>query len=390
MGAAADKVSQSPFSACSVSGVTGSVTGMYDYQQPEVNTEGAEDYLCDAPAPIVSPSDAAAETAKIGAFAGSSASRRRNSVSAQPVSAMRFQEWQAPVHAKAPEHEMRIKDAIARNDKLQVLFGHLSGASIHQVVGAFFYRPVDVNEIIIQQGADGDYFYIVDSGLCDIFVQRRADLQPERVMQAGPGMAFGELALMYNVPRAATVRSAMPGGLWCLDRESFQMMLVTAENSKTREYTSFLRGVHLLSELTDYELSIVSDLLDPEPFDYGDAIVRQGEMGSEFYFLYEGECRAYIAGEHGEVEVMHYSQPGQYFGEVALLTNEPRRATVRASGAEGCVVLKLKREDVDLSVGSVQERLLANTAAYPGYEAFLQQLQYQQYTYTPPYQPPMT
>merc|ERR1719440_1116362 len=128
-------------------------------------------------------------------------------------------EWQAPVHPKHPEHEMRIKDAIARNDKLQVLFGHLSETQVNRVVGAFFYRQAEAGEIIIQQGADGDYFYIVDSGIYDIFVQRRADLAPERVMQAGYGMAFGELALMYNVPRAATVRSCEQGGLWCLDRQ---------------------------------------------------------------------------------------------------------------------------------------------------------------------------
>jgi cAMP-dependent protein kinase regulator len=342
---------------------------MYDYHGNELRQEGSEDYF-DPPPPVISAVEADAEAAKIHSFVGSCVGGRRGSVSAAPVDARRFYEWQAPMHPKYPEHEMRIKEVIAQNDKLQVLFGHLSEKQLNRVVGAFFYRQVEAGDIIIQQGADGDFFYIVEGGHFDIFVQRRADLVPERVLQVGAGMAFGELALMYNVPRAATVRSNETGGLWCLDRESFQMMLVTTENSKSREYESFLRNVPLLSELTQYEVATVSDLLDSELFDFGECIVTQGETGDTFYFLYEGECRAYISGPQGDVEVMQYTQPGQYFGEVALVTNEPRRATVRASGPEGCVVLRLRREDVDLSVGSIQERLMRNIAAYPGYEAF--------------------
>lgn len=342
---------------------------MYEYQHDQFRCpDGFQDVL-EAPAPPITPTEQAAENDKVMTFQRGAMSARRNSVSAQPVSSERVHQWQAPVYQKSPEHEASIKDAIARNDKLQVLFGHLGPAAIDHVVGAFFYKPTEEHEIIIQQGADGDFFYVVYSGCYDIFVQRRADLQADWVMQAGPGQVFGELALMYNVPRAATVRSAMAGGLWCLDRESFQMMLVTSENSKSKEYESFLRNVSLFNELTQYELSTVGDLLDAEPFDYGETIVRQGEIGDVFFFLYEGECKAYIDGPHGEYEVKHYQYPGEYFGEIALLTPDvPRKATVRASGPEGCVVLKLSREDIDIKVGSIQDRLMSSVAAYPGYE----------------------
>jgi len=330
-----------------------------------------EQDLLDAPQPPMTPIEAARESGKVNDFFGSPGAFRRGSVSAQPVSPQRFDQWQAPVHYKSPEQERSIKEAVMHNDKLQVLFGHLSEAAVNRVVGAFFYKQVEVGEIIIQQGADGDFFYIVSDGFFDIFVQRRADLSPEWVMQAGPGHAFGELALMYNVPRAATVRSATPGGLWCLDREGFQMMLVTSENSKSREYESFLRSVPLLNELTLYELSTMGNLLNSEPFGFGQTIMLQGDLGDTLYFLYEGSCKAYMNGQHGEVEVKDYVTPGDYFGEIALLSNAPRRATVRATGPEGCVVLKLRREDVDLSIGSIQEKLVRNAEAYPAYEACL-------------------
>mmetsp|Transcript_118765 Transcript_118765/g.206302 ORF Transcript_118765/g.206302 Transcript_118765/m.206302 type:complete len:378 (-) Transcript_118765:165-1298(-) len=333
---------------------------------------GAHPGWPDEEQPIMTAMENAAEDAKVMAFRHSSSASRRNSVSATPVNQDRLKFWQGPpYYPKAAEESARIKDTIMRQPALQVLFGHLSSTAVDSVVGAFFHRPVEVGEILIEQGADGDFFYIVDTGLYEIFVQRRADMLPERVMVAEPGMSFGELALMYSVPRAATVRCAMAGGLWCLDRESFQMMLVTAENSKKGEYDSFLAEVDLLRELTSYERSVLSDMLESELFDDGEEIVRQGEEGNTFYFLYEGQCKAYMLGPHGEVEVMHYMRPGQYFGEVALLQKDcPRQCTVRACYG-GCVVLKLRREDVDLSVGSIQDRLCANAASYPQYEAFI-------------------
>lgn len=339
---------------------------MYDPHQ----ADGQENCALSPSPSLVPDAEDYAEVSKVNDFRSSNLARRRTSVSAQPVDQNRFLHWQAPVIPKAPEHTLRIKDCIARSDKLQVLFGHLHPIAIDRVVDAFFYRAVQVGEIVIQQGADGDFFYIVDNGVFDIYVQRLADTLPERVMQAQEGSCFGELALMYNVPRAATVQCVIPGGLWCLDRESFQMMLVTSENSKSKVYESFLQNVDILRDLTVYERATVSDLLEPELFDSGETIVQQGEPGDTFYFLYEGECKAYMYGQQGEVEVKHYTFPGEYFGEIALLHAEPRRASVRASG-DGCVVLRLKREDVDLSIGSIQERLATNAAYYRHYDSFI-------------------
>lgn len=304
-------------------------------------------------------------------FASSNSNGRRNSISAAPVSDARIHDWKGPpVHAKSSEESARIKDTIDRSEALQVLFGHVGSDNLLRIIGAMFLRPIQVGEVVIQQGGDGDFFYIVDSGTYDIYVQRKADLPPERVMVATAGMSFGELALMYNVPRAATVQCVEAGALWCLEREVFQMMLVTSENSRKNEYEDFLRRVDLFAELTAYELSKLSDCLSSELFDAGEDIVTQGSDECAVYFLYEGECKAYINGDQGEVEVKHYAQPGEFFGEIGMVTNEPRRASVRASGG-GCVVLCLKKEDVSISIGSMEARVLENIHKYPNYEAYL-------------------
>lgn len=310
------------------------------------------------------------EVERVRRFSSSEQGGRRNSVSAAPVSETMMENWKgAPVYEKSAEDVARIKSVIRDSSALHVLFGHLKCSAIDDVVNAMFSREAEVGEVIIEQGADGDFFYIVDSGLFDIFVKRQgtvADEPAERVQGASAGSSFGELALMYNTARAATVKCVEVGRLWCLDRDCFQMTLVTSENTRKKKYEGFLSQVDVLSSLTPYELAKLSDLLELQLFSDAEEVVRQGEEGTSMYFVYEGECEARMGGEHGEVEVKRYSTPGEYFGEVALVMKEPRRATVRACGS--CIVLVLRKEDVDLSVGDLRARLLANIETYPQYE----------------------
>jgi len=311
------------------------------------------------------------EAEKVHHFMSSNNCRRRAGVSGASVTADQISSWQGPPsYEKSPEDIESIKAAIFSSQNTQVLFGHLDSHSLHQVIGAMFLRQAEEGESIIVQGDDGDFFYIVDSGAFDILLQRQVDAPPEHVFTATAQNSFGELALMYNVPRAASVICSKAGGLWALERKCFQMMLITAENSRVKEYTCFLQQIPELKVLNEYECSQLSDLLTAELFDSGEEIMRQSDVGDAVYFLYEGECKALINGDQGELEVRHYLQPGEYFGESAIIDDQRRRATVRAAG-DGCVVLKLFREDIEASIGSIQGRMTAMSARrYPSYKAF--------------------
>jgi len=309
----------------------------------------------------------AMEDAKMQQFINGNGVRRRHSVSAAPVDVDRLMGWMGPpVYEKTEAQRQFIMETIARSPQLEVLFGHLAPQAIDQIASAMFLREVAFGQTVIRQGEDGDYFYIVHNGVFEIFVQRSADRPPDKVLEATPGSSFGELALMYNVPRAATVTCSSPGHLWCLERETFQMMLVTAANAEQREYEGLLSQIDVLRDMTKYELGVLSDLLKVELFDGGEEITRQGGTGDKVFILYDGEARAYINGDGGEVEVKVYSLQGEFFGEIALLLDEPRRATVRACGS-GCSVLTLSREDLDLAVGPIRERLMQNIEQYASY-----------------------
>lgn len=301
---------------------------------------------------------------------------RRAAVSASVISEERLQAWKKPFYEKDPKDRERLKALIDSSERLQVLFGHLTEEHLYAVIDAMFPKEVLTGNDIIRQGEDGDNFYIVDEGTFDVFVAR-ADAAPGKVHQYGPGDMFGELALMYNARRAATVHATSNAKLWALDRDSFQMMLTTVENTKKKQYEGFLEAVDILKDLTKFELAQLSDLLQSEVYDPDEEIIVQGEDGSEFFILEDGEAKAFISGDKGEVEVKHYVKPGEYFGEIALLTAAPRKATVRAAG-RGCSVLWVDKSDFDLVLGPIKDILAKDIDKYPQYADFIRREEQQE------------
>ncbi len=191
--------------------------------------------------------------------------------------------------------------------------------------------PLTVYQVIIQ-GDAGDYFYVVEKGTFDVYVNNSGALQPgpyglgQQVGIIQAGGSFGELALMYNAPRAATVVSAEPNcTLWALDRVTFRRILMESTFARRRLYEGFLEEVPLLATLTPYERSKIADALETLKFPAGHAIIKQGDIGKSFFILESGEADAYKSGNPQSVK--HYKK-GDFFGELALLNDAPRAASI--------------------------------------------------------------
>ncbi|KAL2159704.1 hypothetical protein VTH06DRAFT_2273 [Thermothelomyces fergusii] len=256
---------------------------------------------------------------------------RRTSVSAESLKPVgdSYDNWAPPVHPKTPEQLDRLKQAISGN----FLFSHLDDEQSAQVLGALVEKPIPTKGIkVITQGDAGDFFYVVEKGSFDVYVNSSGSLQPgpdgmgEKVGTIEAGGSFGELALMYNAPRAATVISAEPQcTLWALDRVTFRRILMESTFARRRMYEGFLEEVPLLSSLTPYERSKIADALESQKFPAGHTIIREGDPGHSFYLLESGEAVAYRSGN--DTPVKHYKK-GDFFGELALLNDAPRAASV--------------------------------------------------------------
>lgn len=99
------------------------------------------------------------------------------------------------------------------------------------------------------QGDPGEEFYVVDSGVPEVYVKK--DGAEVKVLTYGEGDAFGELALMYNAPRAATVKANGAVKVWALDRLTFKVILMDTTMKKRNVYKGFLEQVDLLKSLSE-------------------------------------------------------------------------------------------------------------------------------------------
>jgi len=228
------------------------------------------------------------------------------------------------IHPKTDLQRKALKEAV----KEILLFRSLEPDQLNEVLDAMFEYKVKSGDNIIRQGDDGDNFYVVESGLYNIYVNTANGNQ--LVGKCEDSGSFGELALMYNMPRAATIQASDDGTLWALDRQTFRRIVLRNAFQKRKMYEALIENVPLLSALSDYERMNVADALIPKTYASGEVIVRQGDAAHGMFFLEGGICEVFVESGRGNRKKVSDIEKGGYFGELALVTHKPRAATVVA------------------------------------------------------------
>jgi len=260
------------------------------------------------------------------------ATTRRKSVFAETYDPEEDEQDEKPVvHPKSDSQRKSLLEAV----KEILLFRSLDQEQLAEVLDAMFERKVNPEEYIIRQGDDGDNFYVVESGVYNIYVNDGT--KEVLVGKCDSRGSFGELALMYNMPRAATVQAASEadggqGMLWAMDRQTFRRIVLRNAFQKRKMYESLLESVPLLSALNPYERMNLADALTAKKFDDGSVIVKQGSNADGMYFIESGVVDVHVTGNDGTEKLVTTIKNGGYFGELALVTHKPRAATVTANG----------------------------------------------------------
>ncbi|XP_006633388.1 cAMP-dependent protein kinase type II-beta regulatory subunit isoform X1 [Lepisosteus oculatus] len=267
------------------------------------------------------------------------------------------------IHPKSDEQRQRLQEAC----KDILLFKSLDPEQMSQVLDAMFEKIVETGEHVIDQDDDGDNFYVIDRGTYDIYV--KVDGINRCVGSYDNRGSFGELALMYNTPRAATIIATSPGALWGLDRIMFRRIIVKNNAKKRKMYESFIETLPLLTSLEPSERMKVVDVIGSKVYKDGEQIIAQGDSADCFYIVESGEVRITMrrsksktgVDESGEVEIARCSR-GQYFGELALVTNKPRAASAYAVGNVKCLVMDVQA--FERLLGPCMEIMKRNIANY--------------------------
>jgi len=258
------------------------------------------------------------------------------------------QEDQKPIasHSKSTEDSQFLLTCMSSNP----LFTHLSPASMDTVVAAFFLATKSDGDIVMKQGTDGDNFYVIQEGSVKIIVNGN------QVATKAAGASFGELALMYNAPRTATVVCDGRAKLWALDRASFQSIMRSTESSRNATVSEFLCQMDLFKGLSKEELGKVVDAVKERDYKDGEYMFRQGDPGEDFFIISKGSVVITKSQTPGaEEQFVTELGTGKFFGELALSMNKPRAASVFAKG--DCRCFTLDRGSFERLLGPVSEVL---------------------------------
>lgn len=126
-----------------------------------------------------------------------------------------------------------------------ILFANLDEREEHTVIDAMEEKKFTHGEIVISEGDKGDCLYIVAEGDFDCY--KLIEGEDKYLKTYKKGEAFGELALMYNAPRAATIKSKTDGTLFALDRITFSQIVKQAAIRKRELYQSVISTVGIFS-----------------------------------------------------------------------------------------------------------------------------------------------
>lgn len=265
------------------------------------------------------------------------------------VSAEAYGDWNKvtkftpPVYEKTEEQKGRLSAIL----KICWLFSELDKANMDIIVDAMIEKEIPADNRIIQEGDDGACMYVIEKGSFEC--KKMISGEEKVVKTCAKGDFFGELALLYNCPRAASVEAREAAVLWELDRETFNAIVKEASMKKREKYENFLKGVALLQEVGNFERSALADSLHMETVAAGSVVISQGDSGDRFYLVESGALTA--TKDAGTRDVMKYKE-GDYFGELALLKNEFRAATVVADS--DCQLLWLDSKTFKSLLGSME------------------------------------
>lgn len=168
------------------------------------------------------------------------------------------------------------------------MFSGLDESELNIVIDAMDIKEAKNSEVVITQGDDGDVLYLLGNGLLDCHWVLKKGEEPTFLKTYNPGEAFGELALLYNAPRAATITAKVDSTLYSLDWETFNAIVKDQARKKRDLFEGALKKVKILTSISAYERSQIADAIRTDTYQNGEIIIKEGDPGNVFYMIMEG------------------------------------------------------------------------------------------------------
>ena len=264
-----------------------------------------------------------------------------------------------------------VAEEVARFLKQTSLFAILDDESVDRLANRTTMQRFSLGETIIEEGDEGRFAWLIFSGRVRVLKQSESGRQVTLGTQT-VGEIFGEQSILTESPRSASVRAAEDVVLFRIDRLDFLELLDGSQNLRQyfdqfiheRAVRDFLRTQTFLEKLRARDVISLLDQLQPRDFSAGEVVIRESASADVMYIVREGRLKVVRGAGENEVLLGRLSD-GDFFGERALLTDEPRSASVVAETATRCFALSRQHFDGLLETSpAIREQLTERFSRY--------------------------
>ncbi|XP_050665688.1 cGMP-dependent protein kinase, isozyme 2 forms cD4/T1/T3A/T3B isoform X3 [Leptidea sinapis] len=272
---------------------------------------------------------------------------KRTAISAEPLSSLN-QDNEMKLVKISKSHKSRelIKSAILDNDFMK----NLEMTQIREIVDCMYPVEYAAGSVIIKEGDVGSIVYVMEEGRVEVSRENKY------LSTMAPGKVFGELAILYNCKRTATIKAATDCRLWAIERQCFQTIMMRTGLIRQAEYTDFLKSVPIFKNLPEDTLIKISDVLEETHYQNGDYIIRQGARGDTFFIISKGQVKVTQKQPNSNDEkFIRTLTKGDFFGEKALQGDDLRTANIVCDAPEGTTCLVIDRETFNQLISTLDE-----------------------------------
>jgi len=249
--------------------------------------------------------------------------------SSPPEALLRLSEQTAKIPSLAGREATEILSEVP-------LFAGLTDEQLGRLAPGAIIHQVEPNSVVVREGDYEETFFIILSG--KVLVIAGAETSAARHLGSlSRGEFFGEMAALSGYPRSATVITAEPSLLLEVTKEAFLSLVDHApsvkaaldQEYKARALKSQLQLTSLFQGVEQAVLDELSEKAVLKSFKKTEIVFREGDPGDSFYLVRNGFAK--VSRWKGQEEfVLAYLKGGTFFGEMAILSDEPRSANVVA------------------------------------------------------------
>jgi len=221
------------------------------------------------------------------------------------------------------------------------LFAGLEDEERDAVIDYMTQQKAAASEKIFDQGQRGDCCYFIQSGVFTVTIDG------QNVKQLKPKHSFGELALLYNVNRTATVCCNQEGLLLRMDRNCFHLCMTKLSERHIARAMSFFRTDPHFCSMNEDELKNLATVCSVQVFGRNEQILREGEVGDWMFIIIEGNVQTVDHDGNSTVK-----SPGTILGSAGMIM---KQQITGAKAIDRVTCLALARNSLERLLGSVED-----------------------------------